>query len=310
MELINIKNVSKVFEINPKRSDAIDTIKGLFSTRKDKVLAVDNINFEVSRGEVIGYIGPNGAGKSTTIKMLTGILSPSSGHIEIDGIIPYKNRKEYVKNIGVVFGQRSQLWWDLPVADSFSLLKDIYKVSDTAYSQNMELFYSELELESIINKPVRQLSLGQRMRCEIAASFIHNPKIVYLDEPTIGLDVVAKQSIRNIIKKLNAEKNNTIILTTHDMSDIEELCKRIIIIDKGKVVYDGELSSIKKLFNQNRILTIDFSEDTSIDIPKIKILDDCGKRKKLCFNVDEIPVQEVMSRIFETNNVVDLESTL
>ena len=256
---------------------------------------------------MVGFIGPNGAGKSTTIKMLTGIITPTSGVIDINGLSPNNNRKKYVKDIGVVFGQRSQLWWDLPVIDSFLLLKDIYKVPEKNYKKNMELFDDLLELHKIIYRPVRQLSLGQRMRCEIAASFIHDPKIVYLDEPTIGLDIISKEGIREIIKYLNMEKKCTVILTTHDMSDIEDLCKRIMIINEGKLVFDSSIQEIKLMGNQNKYMTVDMKDDININHEYIQVIEDEGKRKKIMFDHNIISTQRVIQELMSVTDIVNLD---
>lgn len=215
-------------------------------------IAVNNVSFAIQEGEIFGFLGANGAGKSTTIKILSGILVPDNGECRINGLIPWKDREKYTKDIGVVFGQRSQLWWDIPAEDTFDLLKEIYKIDEKEYQKNKEELINLLNIKDIINIPVRNLSLGQRMRCEIAASLIHNPSILFLDEPTIGLDAVSKEIVRDFIKKLNKEKKTTIILTTHDMSDIEALAKRIILIGKGSILYDGSLNNLKSKYASNK----------------------------------------------------------
>lgn len=243
--MIKVENLSKEFKSNKKYPGFKGAIKSFFSREYIIKKAVDNISFEIEDGEIVGYIGANGAGKSTTIKMMTGILTPSSGTISINGLIPYENREKNAKDIGVVFGQRTQLWWDLPLSETFSLLKDIYDVNDKDYKERMEFFNEVLEVNEFILSPVRTLSLGQRMRADLAAALLHNPKIIYLDEPTIGLDVVVKEKVRSAIKEINKKYGTTVILTTHDLNDIEELCNRIIIIDNGIKIYDGSLSDIK-----------------------------------------------------------------
>ena len=243
--MIKVENLSKEFKSNKKYPGFKGAIKSFFSREYIIKKAVDNISFEIEDGEIVGYIGANGAGKSTTIKMMTGILSPSSGTISINGLIPYENREKNAKDIGVVFGQRTQLWWDLPLSETFSLLKDIYDVNDKDYKERMEFLNEVLEINEFILSPVRTLSLGQRMRADLAAALLHNPKIIYLDEPTIGLDVVVKEKVRSAIKEINKKYGTTVILTTHDLNDIEELCNRIIIIDNGIKIYDGSLSDIK-----------------------------------------------------------------
>lgn len=243
--MIQVKNLSKEFRIPKKHPGFKGALKTFFSNEYTAKKAVDDISFNIDKGEIVGYIGANGAGKSTTIKMMTGILVPTSGEVIVDGIVPFKNRIKNSKNIGVVFGQKTQLWWDLPVSETFFLLKHIYDISDNDYKHRMEFLNETLELEEFMLRPVRTLSLGQRMRADLAASLINNPKILYLDEPTIGLDVVVKENVRNAIKSINAEFGTTIILTTHDIPDIEELCNRIIVIDNGKKIYDGNLDNLK-----------------------------------------------------------------
>jgi ABC-2 type transport system ATP-binding protein len=249
--MIEVRHLSKSFVKYEKEKGLWGMIKGFVNAKKVITKAVDDLSFSIAKGEVIGYIGANGAGKSTTIKMLTGILTPSSGEVTVDGVIPYKDRITNARNIGVVFGQRTQLWWDLPLIESFTILKDIYQVSDADYTARMALFNEILHINEFLKSPVRTLSLGQRMRADIAASLLHNPKILYLDEPTIGLDVNAKKNMREAIKKMNASFQTTVILTTHDLDDIEELCQRILIIDAGKLIYDGALSDIKTKYGSD-----------------------------------------------------------
>ena len=244
--IIIADHLTKNFKIEKKEPGLKGTIKALFSSEKIVKKAVQDISFQISEGEIVGYIGKNGAGKSTTIKMLTGILVPTSGKCYVNGIEPYKNRQKNAQNIGVVFGQRTQLWWDLPLIESFTVLKGIYQVSDYDYKSRMEFINDILEVKEFENNPVRTLSLGQRMRADIAAAIIHNPRVLYLDEPTIGLDVVVKDKMREAIKELNRNFKTTIILTTHDMIDIEKLCKHIIIIDDGKIKYDDSLERLQE----------------------------------------------------------------
>lgn len=256
MSFIEVRQISKTFKVHKKKSGLREAVKSFFKREYLMVPAVDDISFSIEKGEIVGYIGPNGAGKSTTIKILSGILTPDKGKCIVDGLVPWKDRVRYVKNIGVVFGQRSQLWWDIPAEDSFDLLKDIYDIPDEIYQSNKKELIDALNLSDIINIPVRQLSLGQRMRCEIAASLLHNPEILFLDEPTIGLDAVSKQLVRDFIKKLNKDKKTTIILTSHDMSDITSLAKRIILIGRGKVLYDGSLKILRSRYEKNRYISV------------------------------------------------------
>ncbi len=255
-EIIKLKNVTKEFKVLNRREGLKGSIRDLFSRDYRTVRAVNDISMDIMPGEIVGYLGPNGAGKSTTIKMMTGVLEPSSGEIICNGIIPYKNRSVNAQNIGVVFGQRSQLWWALPAVESFKILKDIYQVSDSTYKDMMELYSTMVDMDQLMHKPVRQMSLGQRTLCDILASFIHNPRVVFLDEPTIGLDVAMKAKIRELIKILNKEKSTTIILTTHDMGDVDALCRRIVIIDKGTMLYDNDIENLTELFGDYRTIKL------------------------------------------------------
>lgn len=244
--LIQVRELSKRFRTYHRREGIWGGLQNLFVRDYKTIAAVDRVSFTIERGEMVGYIGPNGAGKSTSIKMLTGILVPTSGEAVVNGFIPYRQRRRYVKTIGVVFGQRTQLWWDIAVIESFKLLRRIYDVSQSDFDARMELFNSILGIKDYLNTPVRKLSLGERMRCDLAAALLHNPPLLFLDEPTIGLDVVAKHHIREFLREINREFHTTVLLTTHGMDDIEELCRRILIIDHGKVLFDGELRELKQ----------------------------------------------------------------
>lgn len=246
--IIHVENISKQFKVSKREAGMKNAIKSFFKREYKTINALEQINFDINEGEIVGYIGPNGAGKSTTIKIMCGILVPTEGKCVINGYIPWKDRKKYVKKIGVVFGQRSGLWWDVPPSDTYELLKDIYEIPQEEYNKKLAELTESLDLKEIMNIPTRQLSLGQRMRCEIAAALLHNPKILFLDEPTIGLDAVAKISLRKCIKKINETTKLTIILTTHDMQDIEALTNRIILIGKGRILYDGGLKEIKRKY--------------------------------------------------------------
>ena len=258
--IITARKLTKYFRIPDKNPGIQGAINHLLKPRYESKIAVNNVDLDISVGESVAYVGPNGAGKSTTLKMLTGILVPSSGEIFVNNLVPHKNRIENNRNIGVVFGQRSQLWWDLPVQESFRLLGDIYEIPETTFATNLNEFIEILELEPLLSKPTRYLSLGQRMRCDLAASLLHSPSILYMDEPTIGLDVAVKVRIRDFIKRINRDRNVTILLTSHDLGDIENTCERLIMINQGHIVYDGSLQKIKQQFGQKRVLRLLFNK--------------------------------------------------
>ena len=312
--MIRVENLSKEFKSNKKYPGFKGAIKSFFSTEYITKKAVDDISFEINDGEIVGYIGANGAGKSTTIKMMTGILTPTSGRVYVNNLVPYENIEENAKNIGVVFGQKTQLWWDLPISETFSLLKDIYDVSDADFEERMRFLKEVLGLEEFFLSPVRTLSLGQRMRADLAAALIHNPQVIYLDEPTIGLDVVVKENVRKAIKEINLKYGTTIILTTHDLDDIEELCNRIIIIDKGKKIYDGEIKGVKEEYGYLATVEIQVKEEISLE--SLNIFDDIYKDKDfkidfkenklfITFNINKISSSEIISRVMKKITVVD-----
>ena len=310
--MIKVENLSKEFKISKKYPGFKGALRSFFSTEYTIKKAVDDISFEINDGEIVGYIGANGAGKSTTIKMMTGILTPSSGRIIVDGVIPYENREKNAKNIGVVFGQKTQLWWDLPVSETFPLLKDIYGVSDEDYEERMNYFKEILGLDEFFLSPVRTLSLGQRMRADLAAALIHNPKIIYLDEPTIDLDVVVKESVRKAIKDINEKYGTTIILTTHDLNDIEELCNRIIIIDSGKKIYDGELEGVKEQFGYLTTIEIQLKDKSNIEkINFARFKDDDFKlnmkesKVSITFNKNNISSADIIGEVMKKSKVID-----
>lgn len=263
--IIQVTNLGKTFRTLRRKSGLVGAVRNLFSTDYEEIKAVDRISFELAPGELVGFIGPNGAGKSTTIKMLTGILHPTAGKVTVDGLIPQKERVRNSKKIGVIFGQRGQLMWDIPPGDSFELMRKMYAIPKARFEANMQQFVKLLELDEFMERPVRQLSLGQRMRCELVAALLHDPKIVYLDEPTIGIDVVAKERIREFILHLHQERGTTIILTTHDISDIERLCQRVIIIDKGRLIYDGTLAEIKRQYGRLRRVVFSLAQGVRPD---------------------------------------------
>jgi ABC-2 type transport system ATP-binding protein len=307
MPIIQTRDLCKTFRSVKRESGPGGALRTLFSrTYVDKV-AVSNVNMSLEAGELVGYIGPNGAGKSTTIKMLTGILVPTSGTIEVAGLVPYQTRKENAKNIGVVFGQRSQLYWDLPLVESFQLLRAIYNIPRERYEANLALFTEMLEMREFLQTPVRQLSLGQRMRGDFAAAMLHDPKIVYLDEPTIGLDVVAKEAIREFIKLVNEERGTTIILTTHDLADVERLCRRIVLIDTGTIIYDGPIERIKEQYGTHRTLTLTFTEPhPGVELPGTEAVSNEGVTASFRFDRKAIRADELIREATERYDVRDV----
>jgi ABC-2 type transport system ATP-binding protein len=255
--MITLSHINKTFKVAQRKKGAAAAFKAMFKREYKYVHALEDVSFHIDEGEIVGYIGPNGAGKSTSIKVMSGILVPDGGECCVMGFTPWKERREYVKNIGVVFGQRTQLWWDVPIADSYDLLRDIYKVPESEYRKTLDMLTETLGLAEFINTPLRQVSLGQRMRAEIAASLLHSPKILFLDEPTIGLDAVSKLDVRQFIKTVNKETTLTVILTTHDMNDIEALTDRVILIGRGNILYDGSMNAVKHHFDTYRTMTLE-----------------------------------------------------
>lgn len=308
--LIEVKGISKTFKIKKKNNSLGDKLKGIIKSNYINKKAVNDISFSITKGEMVGFIGKNGAGKSTTIKMLSGILYPDGGDIKVDGYIPYKQRKQYVRNIGVVFGQKTQLNWDLPLMDSFELIKQIYRIPNELYETNLNKFIDLLDMKDFLYQPVRQLSLGQRMKGDIAAALLHSPKIVFFDEPTIGLDVVAKEKIREFIKYLNKSEGITMIFTTHDMQDIEKVCNRLIIIDKGEKIYDGSVNEIKNNCVSLRSIEVEFYNEENIE----PINDVCikeqegsnGYRKLFSFDSAKVRINELMTYILTKYDVKDI----
>lgn len=307
MSFIEVKNISKDFKVNKRSAGIPGMIANMFAPKFEIKKAVNDLSFTIEKGEMVGFIGPNGAGKSSTIKMLSGILCPDSGSISVAGYIPYKQRKAYVGNIGVVFGQKSQLQWDLPVIDSFELLRAIYRIPEEKYKRNLERFTEMLDMKGFINQPVRQLSLGQRMRSDIVASLLHSPEIVFFDEPTIGVDIIGKETIRSFIKELNEQDKVTMIFTTHDMQDIEQTCKRIIIIDKGSLMYDGSLQEIRSRYGTTRRLIAEFNEETAVAPIKNVVIEDLKDRKvSFTFDNNVVDVNKLMHEVLEKYSVHDV----
>ena len=307
MPVIEVVDLHKSYRVARQRGGVFGALRHLAAGEYTDVRAVDGISFAVERGEMLGYVGPNGAGKSTTIKMLTGILVPTSGHVSVCGLVPHRQRVQVAERIGVVFGQRTQLWWDLPLVDSLELLRYIYRVPAERFRANLDRFRQLLELDPFLSTPVRQLSLGQRMRGELAAALLHDPEIVYLDEPTIGLDVVAKQRIREFLRGINQERGVTVILTTHDMSDIEQLCSRLMIVDHGKLLYDGVLAGIRDRFGRERTLVVDLAEDAPpIELPTARQVRADGPRRWLRFNRGDVSAAELIAQVAARYPLTDL----
>lgn len=307
MAFIEVNNLVRNYKTVHKQPGLSGAFKSLVKPKYKVIEAVKDISFSIEKGEAVGFIGPNGAGKSTTVKMLTGILMPNSGEITVNGLVPYKKRKLHTAQIGTVFGQRSQLWWDLPISDTFNLLKYIYKIDSTVYKKNIEKFNDILGLADFSNQPVRQLSLGQRMRADIAAALLHNPPCLFLDEPTIGLDIVAKERIREFIREINREQKTTVLFTTHDMVDLEKTCNRMIIIDHGSIIYDGDINNIKKEFGKERSLVLDFNKKyKKIDIDGVTVTEDLEYKKTLTFKRDELKISDLIGEVTKKYDVADL----
>lgn len=317
MNVIELKDINKEFKLLNRHEGLKGSIRDLFSRDYKIIKAVNNVSFAIESGEMIGYLGSNGAGKSTTIKIMTGVLEPTSGIITVNGKNPYKNRTANAKNIGVVFGQRSQLWWSLPVIESFRILKDIYRINDEDYKNQIALYESIVDIKPLYSKPVREMSLGQRTLCDILAAFLHNPGVVFLDEPTIGLDVSMKSKIRELIKNLNTRNNTTVILTTHDIGDVDALCKRIIIIDKGTMLYDNSASSLKSFFGAYRTLKMKLPVESSIEsitailnaqYPKSELrvtLDEDWTN--VLTKEDEVSVMDILQFMQKKSNISDIK---
>ena len=307
MPQILVDDVVKTFRIARRRSGLWGAFHGVLRRDYRTIKALDRVSFEIAPGELVGYIGPNGAGKSTTVKVLSGILVPDSGRCEIDGRIPWRDRIANAANIGVVFGQRTQLWWDLPVIESFDLLRDIYRVEGSDYRRARDELAALMDLEPLYDVPVRQLSLGQRMRCDLAAALLHAPSVLFLDEPTIGLDAVSKLAVRDFIKRLNRERGVTVVLTTHDMDDIEELCERVMVIGHGRILSDGTLDDLRARVTRERRLIIDLlDEGQEIADPDVAFISRNGNRVHLQFDPDRVRTAALISRITAKYAIKDL----
>lgn len=304
--MIELKNISKTFKVAKRSAGFAEAVKGLFKKDYTYINALQDVSFTINDGEMVGYIGPNGAGKSSTIKIMSGVLTPDSGECIINGRTPWKDRVSHVREIGVVFGQRSQLWWDVPVIDSFELIRDIYKVDKSEYKKTLSSLTELLDIGEIVKTPARQLSLGQRMRCEIAASLLHNPKILFLDEPTIGLDAVSKIAVREFIKTVNRENKTTVILTTHDMQDIEALTERILLIGKGRILLDGSLSQLKKRNSTHKTVTVDYTGASLPVLENAVVVKDLNGHGEIVIDTAIVTVSQIISAISAAVDVKDI----
>jgi len=307
MSQIIVDNLCKSFKVPRRKGGLLNSFKGVIRREYETIHALKGVSFQLNEGELVGYIGPNGAGKSTTVKIMSGILVPDSGRCEILGRTPWKRRKEHVRQIGVVFGQRSQLWWDVPVIDSFDLLRDIYRIPQASYMRMKDELVEVLALQPLMGVPVRLLSLGQKMRCELAASLLHQPPILFLDEPTIGLDAISKIAIRSFIERMNRERSVTVILTTHDMDDIEALCSRIMVIGKGTILFDGGVEQLRNTIVPERIVRIEFEgQPHKLEYANTVLVSHNGNHAEFRFNPTMVSATEVLASISQGNHVKDL----
>ncbi len=304
--MIRVSGLNKTYKVSRRKAGFGNALRAFMRREYDRIQALCDVSFDIRDGEMVGYIGPNGAGKSTTIKILCGILTPDSGECEVNGLTPWRDRRSHVGDIGVVFGQRSQLWWDVPVIDSFELLKDIYRLDTASYKRTLDELTGLLGLSGLLETPTRSLSLGQRMRCEIAASLIHRPKILFLDEPTIGLDAVSKIAVREFIKKQNREFGTTVILTTHDMQDIEALAHRILLIGRGRILLDGSLRELKKRSSGLKTITVEYEGEKPAPYLGIQLIKDYEGQATFSIDMDLVSVSEAISHISATAEISDL----
>ena len=306
-KIITVTDLTKIFKVHKHYRGIGGSLRSLISRQSGEIRAVDGVTFEIEKGECVGYIGPNGAGKSTTIKMLTGLLVPTAGIVTVNGFVPWRERTKYVAKIGVVFGQRTTLWWDLPVIESLDLMQHIYHIPPDRYKINLNIFRDMLELDAFIDTPVRALSLGQRMRADLCAAMLHDPVLLFLDEPTIGLDVVAKERIRQFIRTINQSTQTTVLLTTHDLSDVEKLCERVLIIDQGHLLFDGHLDALQKRFGGKRKLVVDFAENyPEVDVSGAELIQRDGSRAVWAFERDKMTASELIGNISQRYRIRDL----
>jgi ABC-2 type transport system ATP-binding protein len=307
MALIEVEGLEKIFTRAVRKPGAWGALRSLFAREQREVRAVDGVSFAIQAGEIVGYLGPNGAGKSTTLKMLTGILVPSGGRVEVGGLVPHRQRVAHVRRIGVVFGQRTQLWWDLPTIESFELLRHVYRMPLARYRENLRAFSALLDLEPFLDTPVRQLSLGQRMRADLAAALLHDPSILFLDEPTIGLDVVARERMRGFLAAINRERGVTIILTSHDLADITRLCPRVVLIDHGHVIYDGTLEQLRARYGRWRTLVVDLADAAMVpQVKQAELLRQEGPRVWLRFDREAVSAATLIAAVVARYPVLDL----
>lgn len=307
MDIITVQNLQKHFKLPKHHRGSWGAVRNLFTREYRLVKAVDGISYQVAQGELVGYLGPNGAGKSTTIKMLTGLLVPSGGELWVNGRIPWRERQTHVAHIGAVFGQKTTLWWDLPVIESLDLLQHVYQIPADRYQQNLKEFTDLLELDPFLYTPVRSLSLGQRMRADICAALLHDPALLFLDEPTIGLDVVAKERIRQFIKHINRDRGTTVLLTTHDLSDVEKLCERVMIIDQGRLLYNGRLETLQTRFGGKRELVVDFAQPyPNVSVEGAEVVEHNDLRATYQFDRQTITASELIGRISAHYRILDL----
>jgi ABC-2 type transport system ATP-binding protein len=305
--MIRASHLSKHFKVSQPGKGLGEKVKRLFAPQRRVIKAVDDVNFEIATGEIVGYLGPNGAGKSTTIKLLTGVLIPTSGAVQVNDLSPHKERTKNAYNIGVVYGQRSQLWWDLPLADSFGILGAMYRLPKSRFRENLDRLIDLLQMQDFLDQPVRRLSLGQKMRGDIAASLLHEPPILYLDEPTMGLDVVSKNRILRFLQELNAEQGTTIILTTHNLSDVEKICPRILIIDKGSIILDASQAEILQRFGQQRLLIVEFDSTVQeIHVPHGRVVKEGVNKLWIAFNRDQISAFDLIASLERDKGLIDV----
>lgn len=304
--MITVQQLNKTYRVAKRNAGMKEAVSSLFHKEYTEIAALKDVSFDIQKGEIVAYIGPNGAGKSSTIKIMSGILTPDSGTCVVNGYVPWQQRKEYVRHIGVVFGQRSQLWWDVPVIDSLELIRDIYQVEGHRYRCNLEELTALLDLEELLKTPARQLSLGQRMRCEIAASLLHDPQVLFLDEPTIGLDAISKHAVRDFIRKLNQEKQTTVILTTHDMQDVEALSERILLIGKGEILLDGSLGELKKRYGTMKTIQVEYSGGALSSKAGMALSRQEANSCTILVNTEILSISEAIAHISQYLEVSDL----